>query len=275
MKMPHSRRLRLRLWPGPARRPRNNGTRSLSLSSAVCSMAGVFLGQLEAFRLAGMTIAGHRYWLLPIMPLAWLPICAWIGFQDPFTPVSAQGTLIGLPLTFLAVFLGLRVIAGEIDGRSLEIAYTVPGGCERVWWTKLGAALLLLIAAEVPLATATWVFFTPFPLDALYGALQAALFYMVLAMGMATLFRSETAGAMPTILVLALNGVATGFGNNQLRVSPFWNPHAFATEGGGVPDPGEILALTLQNRIGFALLMAAILALAFMRAGRRERMLDS
>ena len=237
-------------------------------------MNNAFLGQLEAFRLAGMTIAGHRYWLLPIMPLVWLPICAWIDFQDPFTPVSAQGTLIGLPLTFLAVFLGLRIIAGEIDGRSLEITYTVPGGCERVWWTKLGAALLLLIAAEVPLATATWFFFTPFPLDALYGALQAALFYMVLAMGMATLFRSETAGAMPTVLVLALNGVATGFGNNQLRVSPFWNPHAFATDNGGVSDPGEILALTLQNRIGFALLMAAIVALAFMRAARRERMLD-
>ena len=237
-------------------------------------MKGAFLGQLEAFRLAGMTIAGHRYWLLPIMPLVWLPICAWIGLGDPFTPASAQGTLIGLPLTFLAVFLGLRVIAGEIDGRSLEIAYTVPGGCERVWWTKLGAALLLLIAAELPLAIATWLFFTPFPLDALYGALQAALFYLVLAMGMATLFRSETAGAMPTVLVLALNGVATSFGSNQLRASPFWNPHAFATADGDVADPGEVLALTLQNRIGFALLMAAILALAFMRAGRRERMLD-
>lgn len=240
-------------------------------------MRGAVLGQLEAFRLACLAIAGHRYWLLPIVPLIWLPVCAWIGFQDPFTPASAQGTLIGLPLTFLAIFLGLRVIAGEIDGRSLEIAYTVPGGCERVWWTKLGAALLLLVATEVPLAVATWVFFTPFPLDALYGALQAALFYLVLAMGMATLFRSETAGAMPTVLVLALNGVITGFGQNQVRVSPFWNPHAIQLvgNGGGGADPAEILAWTVQNRIGFALLVTAIVALAFMRAGRRERMLDN
>ncbi|MCY3818672.1 MAG: hypothetical protein OXH52_04810 [Gammaproteobacteria bacterium] len=235
------------------------------------------LGQLEAFQLACMAITGHRYWLLPIVPLAWLPACAWIGIQDPFVPASAQGTLIGLPLTFLAIFLGLRVIAGEIDGRSLEIAYTVPGGCERVWWTKLAAAVLLLVAAEVPLAVATWVFFTPFPLDALYGALQAALFYLVLAMGMATLFRSETAGAMPTVLVLALNGVITGFGQNQVRVSPFWNPHAIQLvgNGGGGADPADILAWTVQNRIGFALLVTAIVALAFMRAGRRERMLDN
>ncbi len=240
-------------------------------------MKDAVLGQLEAFRLAGMTIAGHRYWLLPILPLAWLPISAWMGFGGEFEPASAQGALIGLPLTFLAIFLGLRIIAGEIDGRSLEIAYTVPGGCERIWWTKLGAALLLLIAAEVPLAIATWIFLTPFPLDALYGALQAALFYMVLAMGMATLFRSETAGAMFTAAVLGFNGIVMRFGDNQVRVfSPFWNPHAsgLVANGGGVSDPSEILAWTVQNRIGFALLMAAILALAFMRAGRRERMLD-
>ena len=129
----------------------------------------------------------------------------------------------------------------------------------------------------MPLAIATWIFLTPFPLDALYGALQAAVFYMVLGMGMATLFKSETAGAMLTAVVLGFNGIVTQFGENQVRVSPFWNPHAsnFVADGGGVSDPSEILAWTVQNRIGFALLMAAILALAFMRAGRRERMLDS
>ena len=236
---------------------------------------GALAAQLEAFRLAALTIAGHRYWLLPVLPLAWLPISAWIESPAGFEPASAQGTLMGVPLTFLAIFLGLRVIAGEIDGRSLEVAYTVPGGCERVWWTKLGAGLLLLVAAEVPLAAATWFFLTPFPLDALYGALQAALFYMVLAMGMATLFRNETAGVMPTVAILGFNGFVTQFGDNQVRVSPFWNPHASDLVSGAVSDPGEILAWTVQNRIGFALLTAAILALAFMRAGRRERMLDS
>ena len=102
----------------------------------------------------------------------------------------------------LAVFLGLRVIAGEIDGRSLEIAYTVPGGCERVWWTKLAGACMVLVVAEALLAIPVWLFFTgPFPLVALYGALQAAIFYMVLALALATLFRSEVAGAMATAAV--------------------------------------------------------------------------
>ena len=38
MQVPHSRSLRLRLWPGPARRPCNNRPRSLALPGGVCSM---------------------------------------------------------------------------------------------------------------------------------------------------------------------------------------------------------------------------------------------
>jgi len=39
--------------------------------------------------------------------------------------------------------------------------------------------------------------------------------------------------------------------------------------------PAELFAWTLQNRVGIALAMAAILALAFMRANRREQMLGA
>ena len=52
----------------------------------------------------------------------------------------------------------------------------------------------MLVVAEALLATAVWAFFTTFPLGALYGALQAAVFYLVLAMAMATLFRGEGSG---------------------------------------------------------------------------------
>lgn len=231
-----------------------------------------FAARLELFRLAALTVAGHRFWLLPVLPLGWLlalAVASLVGFSSGgFEPASAQGALIGLPTTVLAIFLGLRVIAGEIDGRSLEIAYTVPGGCERVWWAKLAGAGLMLLVAEALLAIATWIFFTQFPLTALYGALQPAVFYMVLAMAMATLFRSEVAGAMATAAVLALNGLITGFGENQVRISPFWNQLAVETT-----DPAELLAWTVQNRIGVPLVALGILALAFMRANRRERML--
>ena len=230
--------------------------------------------RLQLFRLAALIVAGHRFWLLPILPLGWLLALAaasWAGMLGgAFEPAAAQNQLIGLPLTVLAVFLGLRVIAGEIDGRSLEIAYTVPGGCERVWWTKLAGACMVLVVAEALLAIPVWLFFTgPFPLVALYGALQAAIFYMVLALALATLFRSEVAGAMATAAVLALNGLVTGFGENQVRISPFWNPLAAQTA-----DGAQLLAAAVQNRIGIPLVTLGILALAFLRANRRERMLD-
>jgi hypothetical protein len=73
---------------------------------------------------------------------------------------------------------------------------------------------------------------------------------------------------MGVAAVLGLNGLITGFGDQQVRISPFWNPAAIENA-----DAADLLAWTLQNRIGIVLAMAAILALAFMRANRRERML--
>lgn len=231
-----------------------------------------YLPDRNLLRLAMLVLAGRRFWLLPLLPLLWLVFQAGvllIGAGEGFEPASAQGPLIGVPLTLLGIFMGIRIIAGEVDGRSLEIAYTVPGGCERVWWAKLLGATLILLVAEVLLAVATFVFFTAFPWSALYGALQPALFYMILAMAMAALFRSETAGAMATAAVLALNGLLIGFGENQLRGSPFWNIAALED-----PDPTELFAWVLQNHIGVFLAGAAILALGFMRANRREKMLS-
>jgi ABC-type transport system involved in multi-copper enzyme maturation permease subunit len=217
-------------------------------------------------------IGGRRYWLLPFAPLVWLVFQAVLQLigDESFNPEDAQGALMGLPLAVLGIFFGIRVIAGEIDDRTLEIAYTVPGGCERIWWAKLLCALGLLVVGELLLAGPVYLFFTAYPPSALYGALQAAVFYLVLATSLAALFRSESAGAIATVAVLGLNGLLTGFGDNQLRISPFWNP--FAIEDG---DPTELFNGTLQNRIGIILAMAAILALGFMRANRRERMLGN
>jgi len=228
---------------------------------------------LGLVRLALLVVAGRRYWLLPFATLAWLvfrAIVVVVAGDDAPEPASAQVSMIGLPLTLLGAFLGIRIIAGEIDGRSLEIAYTVPGGCERVWWAKLVASMLILIVSEAILATVTWVFFTPFPPGVLYGAMQGAIFYMVLAMGLAALFRSEAAGAMGVAAILGLNGLVAGFGENQFRASPFWNPYALEDA-----DPTELLAWNLQNHVGIALAVVALVALAFMRANRREKMLGA
>jgi ABC-type transport system involved in multi-copper enzyme maturation permease subunit len=235
---------------------------------------------IEFLRHALIVVAGHRYWMLPLLPLLWLVFRAVVLLLNPeegFTGAEAQGPLLAVPLTALAIFFGMRIIAGEIDDRSLEIAYTVPGGVERLWFAKLAAAFLLLLTSEALLAGAVFFFFTPFPPGALYGALQAACFYMILAMSLSTLFRGEAAGAIATAAILGLNGLITDFGDNQIRISPFWNPYALednaTASASNWTGPSELLAWTLQNRIGMLLAMAAILALSFMRANRRERML--
>lgn len=225
---------------------------------------------ITTLRLSAILMAGPRHWLLPLLPLVWLAVQAGLliaGRAPSFEPAAAQNSLIGLPLAVLAAILGGRIIAGELDQRTLEIAYTVPGGAHRVWLGKLAAAGLMLLASLGLMAALTFTFFTPFPiLQTLYGAGQGAAFHLVAAMGLATLLRSEAAGAMATIAVLALNLRMAPVG---LRISPFWNP--LTLQGA---DADQLLAMAVQNRIGFALVIAAIVALTFARAERREKMLS-
>ena len=222
--------------------------------------------------LALRLVAGRRWWIAPLLPLAWPGFVAFqllVGWlEESPSAASAQGVLIGFPLAVLAVALGVRVIAGELDQRTLEIAYTVPGGAVRVWLAKLSAATFLLLLAELLLAVAVFTVFTSFPAGALLGALESALFYLAAATGLAALFRSEITGALASAALLGLNGLLTGFGDLQTRVSPFFNPLA-------VDDVSEatVRAWTVQNRIGVALATAALVALAVRRAENRERML--
>jgi hypothetical protein len=229
----------------------------------------------DAFRivvLSARLIAGRRYWLAPLLALIWPVIQALLLVarlrEESFEAVDAQNTLIGLPLAVLAVGLGVRIIAGEMDRRTLEIAYTVPGGAHRVWFGKIAAAAGLLLVSEALLAVVAFVFFTSFPPIVLYGAFQAAAFYLVVAMGFAALFGSEITGAMASAALLGLNGFITAFGENQVRISPFFNPLAIDDA-----SPSDLFAWTVQNRIGFVLVIAAVTALAFARAERREKLL--
>ena len=222
-------------------------------------------------RLVLVMMAGRRYWLLPLLPLAWLVFLQLELFSFfNVSPEAVQGLVLGVPMSLLGIFLGIRVIAGEIDDRSLELAYTVPGGSERLWRIKLIAAVTMLLVMEATLALVTVTLITGFPLGALYGAFQAACFYLVLSLSLATLFRSQIGGGVFTVILLGINGALTGFGNVQLRGSPFFNPYVIVGA-----DSADVLAWTVQNRVGMLLLMAGILSLAFMRANRRERMLSS
>lgn len=231
-----------------------------------------FVNGLAMYRYAAISLAGKHFYLILLVAPIWvlgLYLIEYSGLIDPFNSGHAQVTLIGIPLTFIGLFLGLRIIASEISGRSLEIVYTVPGGCERVWWIKLLAAVLILLPVEILLGIGVWFFITPYSLLALQGALQAALFFMVLGMGMSALFRSEIGGAVAAMLVLMFFTLISGFGNQQMVMSPFYNPFTLFNE-----DPSVLLADTLRNRIGYILASLAILGLAFMRSNRREKLLS-
>jgi hypothetical protein len=224
---------------------------------------------LRLLHLSARLVAGRNYWIAPLLPLLWIGFQVFrlaVGWRPiEYGPADAQTILIGFPLTVLAVAFGGRVIAGEMDLRTLEIAYTVPGGAHRVWLAKLSASLLLLITAEALLAAATFLFCTDFPLGALYGALQAATFYMVLSMGFSVLFKGEAVGALLTCVFLVGNLFLHGI---VPVASPFYNAEARLEF-----EALDVVAETVRNRIGYLLAIAAVTALSFGRAESREKIL--
>ncbi len=226
------------------------------------------IDQMRLIHHAARIVAGRWFWLAALLPLLWLGfqyISVILGWRaTSYEIVDAQNKLIGFPLAILAAGLGVRVIAGEIDLRTLEIAYTVPGGAHRVWLAKLGASFLILLVAEALLAITTFVFLTSFAWSTLYGALQSAVFFLVLAMGLGALFKSEAAGGMVCAGVLTLALITTA-----LRISPFFNIELSADL-----DAVERMARLVQNRIGYVILTLAVMLLTFGRAEQRERMLS-
>ncbi|TDI50159.1 MAG: hypothetical protein E2P01_01830 [Acidobacteria bacterium] len=226
------------------------------------------IDQMRLIHHAARIVAGRWFWLAALLPLLWLGfqyISVILGWRaTSYEIVDAQNKLIGFPLAILAAGLGVRVIAGEIDLRTLEIAYTVPGGAHRVWLAKLGASFLILLVAEALLAITTFVFLTSFAWSTLYGALQSAVFFLVLAMGLGALFKSEAAGGMVCAGVLTLALIFT-----ELRISPFFNIELSADL-----DAVERMARLVQNRIGYVIITLAVMLLTFGRAEQRERMLS-
>ncbi len=237
------------------------------------AVAGAVRCRLRAVYLAARWIAGRWWFAVPALTLAWpawLVLRLAVGWRpEAYQPYEAHW-VIAFPLALLGTALGVRVIAADLDRRTIEILYTVPGGSHRAWLLHLGAAASMLAAAEALLATATAIFLTAFPPALLYGPLQAGLFFLAVSMGLSVLFRSEVTGALASIPVLGLFLAVSG-AEPTVRLSPFF--HTYAPQTLSRYHPQDLLAWTVQNRIGFALLVAALVALTFARANRRERMI--
>lgn len=213
-------------------------------------------------------VAGRKFWIVVFLPLLWLVIRAayiMFGSGEKLGPENAH-YLMSFPLSIVAMGFGIRLIAGEIDSRTLEIAYTVPGGCHRVWLAKIATSVSMLLASEILLTLFTVIFFTSVTPGTFYGVLQGSVFYMVAGMAFSTFFRSEITGAMVTVALFAFN-LLIGPGS---RVSPFFNPLVLDNT-----EKSQMLSYTVQNRIFFIIFMAVITLLTFSRVERREKMLGN
>lgn len=220
-----------------------------------------------------VAIAGHFFWIWPlVLVVGWLSVHTFlehdkINIINSITVSDVQNRMLGIPLAILGAILGLRIIAGEINARTIEIIYTVPGGANRVWTIKLLAAITMIVITEIALATYTWFYFTHFPIEAMLGAFLASMLFLVISMGFSALFRSEVSGAIIALLLFGLVWFVRQ-GTNT-RWLPFFNPYAT-----NVDESLNLLSLTLQNRIGYGLVILGLICLAYMRGERREKLLS-
>jgi hypothetical protein len=214
---------------------------------------------------------GRRFWLLPIFVLAWPLLAGTViflfGGNVNFGEDEIQNIIIGLPLYAMAIGMGAGIITNEIEQRTLEVTYTIPGGARRVWLLKLSAAALFILMAELMMAVSTWLIFMPFPLSVLPGAFRGAIFLLVLAMGFGALLKNElfaaiTAGGLSFfILIMTME-------ENIGRWSPLFDPRLIEDI-----STAEVIAWSIQNYVGVTLVTVALAALAFSRAERREQLL--
>ena len=212
-------------------------------------------------------IAGRKFWIIVLLPLLWLLLRAvfiMFGWADGKLGPEDAHYLMSIPLSVVAIGLGIRIIAGEIDSRTLEIAYTVPGGCHRIWLAKIATSVSMLLVSEMFLTLFTMLFFTSVTPGTLYGVLQGSVFYLIVGMAFSTFFRSEITGAMATAALFAFN-LLVGAGT---RISPFFNPLVIDNT-----EKSQVLPYTIQNRIFFIIFIAVITLLTFSRVERREKML--
>lgn len=85
---------------------------------------------ITVIRHSAVLLGGPRYWLLLLSPLLWLAAQAMLliaGRLPTFEPVSAQNTLIGVPVAILGAFLGGRIIAGAMKASRPNSAVVPPG----------------------------------------------------------------------------------------------------------------------------------------------------
>lgn len=210
---------------------------------------------------------GHRFWMLPFAVFIWplLQACmVFIGWkQGGFELVDVQNRLMGYPLYLMSIGIGVGLIANEVEKRTLEVSFTLPGGSAKIWINKLIAASFLIIMAELILGLCTWIFFTGITSGIVIRVFQGAIFYLVLAMTAGAFFKNSLIAGIVTCFVLFANSYFT---NGSW--SPVFNPLTINNL-----SAGDLMQLIIRNHFIVIAAIFVMALLAFLRMEQREALL--
>ncbi|GAB4373971.1 MAG: hypothetical protein Kow0062_11470 [Acidobacteriota bacterium] len=223
--------------------------------------------RVRLVRLAAVGVAGRRALLVASLPALWpalLKVFSLLGDGGAPGAPAVAGWVLGLPCGVLAVALGCRLVASEVDQRTLEVVYTVPGGARRVWLARFAAGAALVLLGELAAALAAFLMLVDVTAFDLLSSWIGALFLLAVSMLAGALFRSVITGALAAAPVLVLSVLIGG----TVRVAPFFSVASLAEY-----DPADVAAWAFQSRAGFLLATALLVAMAISRAENREAML--
>jgi len=217
---------------------------------------------------------GRRFWLVACLPLMWLllqQLLLWAGWHENFTADMVQNSLIGFPLYCFAIACGVRVVAADIEQRTLEVALSASGGAWQIWTVKTLAAALLLGCSLLIMSLACWLLFsnfssTEFPGLALIGVGKALLFFLILSVYMGSRIKSE----LPA-LVIMLGLLAFGLAQSDQFWSPLFNP--LNTSINEQYSTYQIATWTQRNHVLCATLLALIVWLLHSRSEHSEQLI--
>ena len=228
------------------------------------------LEYLRLLWLARLSLAGRWSFALAFAPIVWPLLLAVLLLMSPedagYEPQSVATVLLGPAVAALGIGFGVRIVGAEIEQRTIELAYTVPGGAKKVWTAKLIAAGATLVLSTLLTGGFVAALLTEFPPNVLLDALLASLTYMCLALWLSVITRSEVTGALLSVPLLVL-GILLG----ETRFSPFFNTLELVESGQYATR--EIVAWSTQNRVGQALACLALVLMAYGGADRREKLL--
>ena len=224
---------------------------------------------VELLKLSVYLQFGKRFWLIAVLALLWLLshlVIQLLGWHSAgFNESDVQNLLIGFPLYCLSIGMGVRIIAHEIEQRTLEVSYTVSGNARRVWLSKLAASAFLLLLIQVVLSVVTWLVYVEYSMLIFFKVLQGSLFFLVFSMFAGALVRNELAAILVSLVVgyLCLDSTSS-------KWSAFFNPLVVDSA-----PPNELVIWIVQNHIGYFLVIFVVVFLSLSRADQRESLLSN